>query len=541
MKLLWIVFIVLASLGSIYPFDFQASPLDTATIGAFLKTCCGTPGRGDVLANIILFSPIGFAGMLALRPEYTASRRFILTCLIGMIIALALQVMQIFLPSRDENLQDVAWNFLGLAGGASLARIIGSFAAPPASRKADISLVPMTLIGTWLIYRLIPFIPSLDLQLIKDSLKPALSLEIAPIYVVHNFTAWVVVAYLLRFAQRGVHLDNWLPTLITTVFLLEILIVDNSISLSGIVGALLAILFWQSLARYLRRREGVLVMLLLVTLALTGLAPFDIRWQPVAFNWLPFHGFLDGSMYLNTQSAAEKVFLYGSLVYLMWQMNINRLASVIFGVLYVTSIEYSQTFLVGHTPEITDPLLVVLAAMALLAMNNQENRTTPDLETKTPSPSGSRVAISEGDRDREKHHEKWVRQAANLRVDQFNFLKRLAEEMEMSVSRVIRQIIARFIEELDEDEEAETTVAPGKKLATVTVHESRLINYDTGRTRWVNHTVNLRGHQFDFLKRLSREMEISVSGAMRRIVADFIDGLGEGDTPDSSKLQPSSI
>ncbi len=208
MRKLWIAFIVVATLGSIYPFNFQAPELGVFTIGDFLKSCCVMPGRGDILGNIILFIPIGFTGMIAVRLESSARRRFLFVCLTGTVVAFALQLMQIFLPSRDANLQDVVWNLLGIVAGALFAGLANGFSSPSEGRKVDVSLAPMTLVGTWLIYRLIPFVPSLDLQLIKDSLKPVLSLHVAPVSIIHDVTAWVIVGYLLQHAQRGVRLDR---------------------------------------------------------------------------------------------------------------------------------------------------------------------------------------------------------------------------------------------------------------------------------------------------------------------------------------------
>lgn len=69
MKKLWVASIILATLGSAYPFNFQVVELDLMAIGAFLQSCCKMPGRGDVLGNVILFVPIGFTGMIAVRPD----------------------------------------------------------------------------------------------------------------------------------------------------------------------------------------------------------------------------------------------------------------------------------------------------------------------------------------------------------------------------------------------------------------------------------------------------------------------------------------
>jgi len=525
MKKLWIAFIVLATLGSIYPFDFQAAELNLVTIGEFLRTCCRMSSRGDILGNTILFVPIGFTGTLVTRSESSASRRFLFVCFVGAIVALALQVMQIFLPSRDENLQDVIWNVFGTAGGAALASLIGVFSSPSEGSRTDVSLVPLTLVATWLFYRLIPFVPSLDLQLIKDSLKPVMQLRLAPVSIIHDVTAWVVIAYLLRHAQRGARLDKHLPVLIITVFCLEVLIVDNSINLANVVGAILAVLLWWGVLRHIRRQEHVLVILLLFTLAVMGLAPFDFRTDPVPFNWFPFHGFLGGSMYLNTQSAAEKVFLYGSLVFLLWRTNFSVFGSIFFAFSFVAIVEFAQMYFAGHTPEITDPLLVIFAAIALLALARHEEQLVlvgqPDTSSLLRQPETAAKAFLRS----RSHHKEWVNQSINLRGYQFDFLARLSQEMEISVSRVTRRIVAQFIEGLEQDADA-TPGAAAERLATVgSTHDKATPEPRKQWERWTNQSVNLRGYQFDFLLRLSQEMGISVSRATRRIIAHFIDGL----------------
>ena len=94
MKKLWIAVVVVATFGSIYPFDFHASELDVGTLGEFLRSCCTMPSRGDVLGNVILFIPVGFIGVLATRPENSIRRRFLSVCIVGALVALALQLMQ---------------------------------------------------------------------------------------------------------------------------------------------------------------------------------------------------------------------------------------------------------------------------------------------------------------------------------------------------------------------------------------------------------------------------------------------------------------
>ena len=140
MKNLWIAFIAIATLGSIYPFDFRLSALDTETLRVFMATCCKLPGRGDLVGNVLLFLPFGFLGFLALRLARRPVRGIIILCLFGAIFALALQVLQFFLPSRDQSLQDVVQGRHVVAGvelGADLQRReVGEHGTDPWLRRA---------------------------------------------------------------------------------------------------------------------------------------------------------------------------------------------------------------------------------------------------------------------------------------------------------------------------------------------------------------------------------------------------------------------
>jgi hypothetical protein len=523
MKKLWIAFIVLAALGSIYPFDFEATRLDAEALGAFMQSWRMIPSRGDILGNVLLFVPIGFAGMIALHSGNSARRSLAFVCLVGTFVALASQVTQIFLPSRDESLQDVFWNLTGTVGGAAAAIIIRRVPVREDDEIFSLELVPVTLIGAWLIYQLIPFVPSIDLKMIKDSLKPLLDLHLAPVSIIHEMTAWVIVAYLLRHARPSADLDSKLPVLIVTVLGLQVLIVDNSIDLSDIVGASMALLIWRGMLGNVIRPEVPLAILLSVTVLVAGLAPFEVAPESVSFSWLPFRVFLGGSMYLNAQSAAEKVFLYGGLVYLLWRTGASLYGGILSGVILVGIVELAQTRLIGHTPEITDPLLVVFAAITMLVVQNHEAK----LATNGRQNSSIREARSEVEArplvESKGRQENWVRQVVNLREYQAEFVGRLSQEMKGSNSGVIRRIVDEFITSLEID--SGSTLWTQRKESNVTNSAQDVANNGHGgrRERWVAQSVNFTQDQHRFLHRLSRKMDISISRVTRRIISRFID------------------
>ena len=97
--------------------------------------------------------------------------------------------------------------------------------------------------------------------------------------------------------------------------------------------------------------------MLLLTVIVKGIFPLEFSSYSQPFNWVPFYGFLTGSMLINVQNLLEKFFLYGSIIWFFPQQY-KRLFTVIF-VILVTCIEFIQVFLLHHTAEITDPILIM--------------------------------------------------------------------------------------------------------------------------------------------------------------------------------------
>jgi VanZ family protein len=498
---LWWGIAVVITYGSVYPFDFQAQQLDAQTLQVFLDSCCNRPGRGDVLGNIVLFVPFGFLGVVAAGERSSLSRRVWSTSIVGVAFAFALQVAQIYLPSRDENLQDVFWNLLGLLAGAQTGIFAHKHFLRSTGFARELKLIPSLLIGSWLIYRLIPFVPSIDLQMIKDSLKPLLLYpEFDALAIAANTAGWLVIGSFLQSVRRDAGLDRYLPAIIAVVFGLEVLIVHNEVNASNVAGAVLAVGFWWSLLRNVRGRTGLLFVLLCAVVIADGLAPFTLRAYPASFAWLPFRGLLGGSMYLNVQAICYKVFVYGSLVYLLWETRIGRWAGVVIATAVVAFVEFEQIYVVDHTPEITDPLLVVLAAMTMLSLSSYDRRPR----------RGKRSSGHETDSE-------LVSQSVNLRRYQTDFLANQAECRRVNVSEVCRGIIDEFINEQSASE-AMVVLDSGHVETALTAAPRNVALAQS----WVKEPVLLRRDQIHYIEDLSRERDVSVSRATRRIIARFI-------------------
>lgn len=363
MKSVFFIIGLLIIYGSLYPFNFHAAPAGIWV--EFLASWRAFTGHGDALSNILLFAPFGYFGVLAY-----GRRGWLIVA--ALVLAVGVQMLQVYLPGRDANLQDVFWNMLGVVLGAGLTLLPWlRFSTVGDVRDRGISAA-LLLIGCWLAYRLMPFVPSLDWQLWKDSLKPLLlHPQLSLIGLLHDAVAWAVVASLWPQVCRCRKAGLWLLVLVGGVFALEVLMVRNTVSANNVLGALLGVGLWSLWLSRGRSGRVILVLLLMLSLLLSGLAPFQWRPLPGGFHWLPFRGFLGGSMMINISVVFEKGFFYGALILLLQQESGRFRFAAVTTVLLTLFIEIGQLFVYGHTAEITDPILALLIAMALKAVSTE--------------------------------------------------------------------------------------------------------------------------------------------------------------------------
>lgn len=524
MTRLWLGFALVIAYGSIYPFEFESRVLNDATIQRFLDSCCKTPHGGDILANIILFFPFGYLGILSAKNGDSLIKRCWLVCLSGVVLAFVLQVAQIWLPSRNESLQDVLWNFFGILAGMGLGVLTHGYILNSVFRLHKGALAPSLLICSWLAYRWVPFVPSLSFDSIKDSVRPLINNpQIDLVSTFHDAIAWLVVAALLQRIQKGAKLDRYLPVLILGSFCLEILIVSNVLHASSLAGAVLALAWWWGGVKYLRWQAGALAALLGTMLVVSGLAPFSFTSEPATFGWLPFYGLLGGSMYVNVLAICEKVFLYGSIVYLLWQTRLNPVAGTAGAALLVLFVEIAQLFVIRRTPEITDPLLVIVAAFMMVALRQHEEAAAPTPEEKTrkrrrrsrSAPRSSLDPVSD-----------MMVVSVNLRHQTADFLDRLSAELGVGMTETCRQVIDRMLARAAEPADTEAGGETGE-LSALEQISARLLAADDGPAPsehdWTKRTIALERPLYLALRNQAEESEQSVSRTVRHLLAAFID------------------
>jgi VanZ family protein len=370
MIVIWMIVTVLIVYGSLFPFNFQAYDLNWVTFNLFLQSWHDRTSWGDLLSNIALFVPFGVAGMLSTRNLRFAYLNVLLVLASGLILAVGLQFVQLYLPGRIAALNDAIWNILGLTLGMFFALVANKYILKLQIEVRTIPLIPLVLLGVWSAYRLVPFVPTIDFQVIKDSLKPLLiQPEISLLAVFINTVSWMLAGHFLKYLTGTRGALGKLGLFMVSIFGLEILIVENDVTASNIVGALIALIVS---ANFLGRVKGmvtILAILLPISIVLQGLAPFDPRPVINTFNWLPFHSFFGGSMYHNILALLQKIFFYSGLVFLLRELGSTWLRAALQTGFLLLLIEASQIYFSGHTPEITDPLLALLLALGMAELD----------------------------------------------------------------------------------------------------------------------------------------------------------------------------
>ncbi|MCL6416233.1 VanZ family protein [Aestuariirhabdus sp. Z084] len=358
MKGIFYLSAVLITYGSLYPFNFTGLE-DHQLWHELMRGWNGRSHIGDILGNIILFIPYGYFGMFSFRRHTIAK-----VLVSGILLALVLQMFQVYLPSRDANIRDVWWNLLGTGVGVVGALIPFLRADRLLARHQQLEVFPLIVAASWLGYRLMPFVPSIDWQQIKNSLKPLLlNPQLSVTNVFHDTVAWLVIALIWQTLKPPRWPNRLLWLAVPVLFALEVLIIYNSLSLSNVVGVMLAAAIWLCWMQHYPDRTRWVFLLLVAMLAINALAPFELRSSATEFHWIPFYGFLGGAMMLNTAVIFEKFFLFGAALWLLLQLGVRLPVATVIMVVITFAIEMAQLVFDHHLAEVTDPILVVLIGM----------------------------------------------------------------------------------------------------------------------------------------------------------------------------------
>jgi VanZ family protein len=124
----------------------------------------------------------------------------------------------------------------------------------------------------------------------------------------------------------------------------------------------------------LQTRAPIIAALFVIVVAIDALQPFQFSAVAHPFEWIPFGGFMRGSVEVNVRSFFEKVFTYGTLTWLIARAGSKLIIAVGLSSVLVLCLRLSQVFLPGRSAEITDPIMVLIVAGIMKSMGENPIR-----------------------------------------------------------------------------------------------------------------------------------------------------------------------
>ena len=362
--------------GSLYPFEFRQPGYGLGPVRTLLDSWRHTPSRGDFIANILFYTPLGFFAILAIGKRIGCLLRIALVVATGTALSTLMELAQYYDPGRVTSATDLYANVAGTALGALVGGLAGADFRWPLLREIAANRVPALLLSAWVGYTLFPYVPTVDVHKYWNALKPLIYHPTLTGYaLLHHTAIWLAIGSLIEGIvgpKRG-----WLlfPLFIGFVLVAKVAMVDTVLTMAEVVGAGLAVGLWGVLALDSRLRNIVIALLFGGYVIAERLEPFQFVAPGRSFGWVPFLGFMAGSLELAVLSFLQKFFLFGSSIWLAAKAGLQLRSSIIVTAAILFATSYADAYLPNRTAEITDAVMALLigAVFALVETNTRRN------------------------------------------------------------------------------------------------------------------------------------------------------------------------
>jgi VanZ family protein len=335
--------------------------------------------RSDALTNLLAYIPLGYLLAKTMRMRGRTCLALTIGVLAGTVLSASLEFLQIFLPARVSSLTDVFFNGCGTLAGAFGAVVTGSEEVLGQSvlkwranyfvpgRFGDIGLC---VVGVWALSQLVPLVPSLDIGNLKQGLKPLW----LTLHDMSRFDFYEMLVYGLNIAGVGSiaaflskekqHAFLMSAVFVGAVLLLKIPIMGRQLSLEALCGLFIGLFLCLLLSRFKQPLfPFATAVLILVAFIIDELRPAVLPDSLHALNWVPFRYQMAGVM--GFAGILEGIWPFASSAYLSVMMfPQQRYQAAFLGGIFVVSaaaaLEWTQQFIPGRYPDITQVLLAAV-------------------------------------------------------------------------------------------------------------------------------------------------------------------------------------
>jgi VanZ family protein len=365
-----LLIVAIVAYGSLYPWNFAFTSAAGNPVRILLH---GWPGEWnryvlrDIVLNVIVYMPLGLVAVLAFRRRRPRAFAASAAIAFGFLLSVAMELLQVYLPSRDSSLLDVLTNTLGTAAGAGFAICFeGGIRRLMERRAGQFRAAATLLLLVWAVSELYPLFPEIGRSHMRQELTLLFHLRgLSIVETWANAAEWFAAALALDALFARMRTFGLAIAMLCVPA--QLIITGRSLTLAEIAGALLALALWHFVRRESRAR--CCAWMLGSAILLRQFQPFYFLAVPQPFSWIPFAATLESSREAATAIITRKAFDYGALI---WALRCTGLPFVHAGLAVAAVLgatEAIQTYLPGRSPEITDPLLALLMMLVLRAMS----------------------------------------------------------------------------------------------------------------------------------------------------------------------------
>lgn len=370
-------YVLLLAYGTLFPLNEWRPPG-----GAYWHTLWASwprrISRTDLMVNFLVYLPFGLLIARLLGTRLHAAGAIGLTTLGALGLSFTLEYLQGFLPGRVASPVDLLTNSVGALAGALLAVSLASEVALVKKaiqwRRArflpgTVANLGLTVLGLWALSQLVPLVPSLDVGSLWEGVRPfretLTDLSRFDVPRTLHYTLNIIGLSLLAaaLAKPGTRIGGIFFVFAAGVLLLKIPILNRQLSLEAVAGLWAGWIVWGAL---LRVRHGARISLAIAAIVI-GYTLYELRPESgvgaalYAFNWTPFGGHISLAGISSILENLWPFMALSCLLLLTGYPNPRAIARIgaMLVILGVFGLEWSQRFLPGRFPDITNTLIAL--------------------------------------------------------------------------------------------------------------------------------------------------------------------------------------
>jgi len=382
----WLLLAVVAlvAYGSLYPFNLKPDAVGLPVLDALRELTWARAGRGDRIANVLLYLPLGFCLLLWLSPFMRRSLSIVATVALGSLLSFAIEVSQVYISSRVPSLTDLTLNALGTAIGAAAGTVWvkmgGLMNLPTRAEKPHRDPSALLLIVLWLLWRFAPFVPHLDLGKLKAALQPLFRPQIDLGGTLIWLGYWLVISQALAALVSRAHTLEALLIMMATILVGRLIVADQVFVPTELIALIALVPIVVLMYRMTPGPRRLLVLaVMLAVFAVERLAPFTFMRPAQAFDFWPFlawfaTGFpavvtsIDWTQFFGT------VFLFAALLWVLRYAGTSLQLAVGIMLTLVCVTELLQMWLPERSASVTDPVIALGVVLLFRYTQRQQRR-----------------------------------------------------------------------------------------------------------------------------------------------------------------------